>query len=528
MRRYIVTMRIISLTLILLCLLTACTSPTAIPTPIPSPTTTPPPLTGEWIGTAAKPDGSIASVIVNFDEDIPELNIEPMTRRWKLELKQEGGQLRFLAEGRTRDPFERIEFSGRAENGLISGEITWDGHTSQTHFIQLAAVTDEILASYEGVYRFDSGRTLSIIVSPEFSSSGLEYFGKSLMMTDFENGNLRSLYAVDDSTFLVGVLRVVGAPFDGRIEFMKDGQGNIEGLMWWQTPNDILSSPVPSEFAARVPFVMDDGVSYFSADGTKLVGRLTMPSSAGPHAAFVMPHGSEAGTRDNFGAKLTAHYFLSRGIATLNYDKRGVGDSEGIYHESADSTNLKNLAADANAGVEYLLTRSEIDAQRIGLIGGSQAGWLIPIAASESEHVSFFVILSGPVASTLQEDIFSAYTDDGESSTSYDDAEITRKLRSLGFGGFNPIPYLAELTQPGLWLWGSVDKSVPVTFSRENLQVLIDGGKNNFEYQVLAGGDHGLSITPNGLFSEMPYSPGLALYGPLTEWLEKNNISAKE
>ena len=528
MRRYIGTMRILSLTFVLLCFLTACTSPTAIPTPIPSPTATPQPLTGEWIGTAAKPDGSTASVIVNFDAASPELTIEPLTRKWKLDLKQEGGRISLSTEGRTLDPFKKIEFNGTAENGSITGNITWDGHASQTHFIQLVSVTEEILAEYEGVYRFDSGRALSIIVSPEFSSSGLEYFGRSLMMTDFENGDLRSLYALDDSTFVVGVQRVVGAPFDGRIQFMKDKQGNIEGLMWWETPNDILSSPVPSEYAARVPLVIDDGVSYLSADGTKLVGRLTMPVLAGPHAAFVMPHGSEAGTRDNFGAKVTAHYFLSRGIATLNYDKRGVGDSEGIYHESADAANLRNLAADANAGVEYLLTRPEIDAQRIGLIGGSQAGWLIPIAVAESEHVSFFVIISGPVASTLQENIFSNYTNDGESSENYDDEEITRKLRSLGFGGFNPIPYLAELTQPGLWLWGGVDKSVPVTFSRENLQVLIDGGKDNFEYQVFPSSDHGLNVTPNGLFSEMPYSPGLALYGPLTEWLAKNNISAKE
>ena len=164
-----------------------------------------------------------------------------------LALKQEGGRISLSTEGRTLDPFKKIEFSGTTENGSITGNITWDGHASQTHFIQLVSVTEEILAEYEGVYRFDSGRALSIIVSPEFSSSGLEYFGRPLMMTVFENGDLRSLYALDDSTFVVGVQRVVGAPFDGRIQFMKDEQGNIEGLMWWETPNDILASPVPSE-----------------------------------------------------------------------------------------------------------------------------------------------------------------------------------------------------------------------------------------------------------------------------------------
>jgi hypothetical protein len=83
------------------------------------------------------------------------------------------------------------------------------------------------------LYRFESGRALSIIVSPKYSSGGLRFFSQTLMLTDFDSGALRGLYPFDDYTFAVGSLRVVGAPFAGRIQFITDAQGNATGLMWW-------------------------------------------------------------------------------------------------------------------------------------------------------------------------------------------------------------------------------------------------------------------------------------------------------
>jgi pimeloyl-ACP methyl ester carboxylesterase len=124
--------------------------------------------------------------------------------------------------------------------------------------------------------------------------------------------------------------------------------------------------------------------------------------------------------------------------------------------------------------------------------------------------------------------MFSSYTNDGDSSRNFDDASITQQLRKLNPSGFDPLPIIAELAQPGLWLWGSVDKSVPVTFSAENLQALIDSGKMNFAYQVLPNGDHGLNASSQGLFTEIPYSPGVLYYAALDEWLQANMSSMKK
>ena len=257
------------------------------------------------------------------------------------------------------------------------------------------------------------------------------------------------------------------------------------------------------------------------------MGRISLPTSNTPLPAFMALHGSEQGTRDNFGSKVMAHYMISRGFAILNYDKRGVGDSEGVYQEAASTSNLQKHAEDSIAGVGYLASRPEVDAKRIGLIGGSQAGWVIPLAASQSDAITHMVILSGPVESTRQEDVFSSYTNDGDTATNYDDAKITQQLRDLKPGGFDPIPIIAELKQPGLWLWGSVDKSVPVTFSAENLQALIDSGKNNFSYEIFPNGDHNLNESRQGLFNEIPYSPRVLFYSVLTQWLENNMLKGK-
>jgi alpha/beta superfamily hydrolase len=515
------------LALLLVFSLTACSAlvPSATPTAPIVPTSTPRPLRGEWLGSVFKPGAERESLWINFDTGT--LRIEPRTDTWAVKSSWQGDVSSFSAVGEPGDPFAQIDFSGTFIGGYLSGELTWDGQNSLVTFLPIASIDSSGLERFEGVYRLEPDRVFSIVVSPSFSANGLQFFGPSLMMTDFKSGALRALYPVNDSTFLIGSLRVVGAPFSGRIQFETNDQGDVQGLRWWQTPHDLFTSPVPGFYAPRISFTTAD-IPFTSADGTSLMGRLSLPESTSPVAAFMMLHGSERGTRDNFSNKLMAHYLISHGFAILNYDKRGVGDSEGIYQESASAANLQLHAEDAIAGVEYLAARPEIDAKRIGLIGFSQAGWIIPLAASQSETISHFVSLSGPVASTAHESMFSSYTNDGESLENFDDTEITEQLHKLNPGGFDPLPIIAELDQPGLWLWGSVDKSVPVTFSAENLQALIDSGKLNFAYQVLPNGDHGLNASSQGLFTEIPYSPGVLYYAALDEWLQGNMSSVKK
>jgi dienelactone hydrolase len=78
-------------------------------------------------------------------------------------------------------------------------------------------------------------------------------------------------------------------------------------------------------------------------------------------------------------------------MAVLGYYKRGVGGSTGDWNTST----YEDLASDAVVAVEYLKTRRDIDATQIGLLGISQAGWIMPLAAVRSKDVAFLISISG-------------------------------------------------------------------------------------------------------------------------------------
>ncbi len=519
-------MRTFTKTLLLLCLLTACAAPPYPPASTPTPDFYPPPLlTGEWIASVTADDGSPQSILMDFD--VLTLNIEPRTQNWPLTVTQSEKGINASATGSASDPFKQIKFTGSFVDQVLSGELNWDDKVSSVTFTPLVEVDDLILENYVGVYEFESGRALSILHNPSFESAGLSFFHKGLSITDLENGDSRGLYSIDEFTFGVGALRVVGAPLSGRVQFIVDDQEQAMGLMWWDTFDGITPSANSGQYATRINYSTEE-VTFTSADGAVMAGLLTSPETPEPHAAFMMLHGSEPGVKDGFGQQILAHYMISRGIALLTYDKRGVGESQGVYRESANEANINLIASDAVAGTDYLSTRAEIDPAKIGLIGGSQAGWVIPMAVTDSENVDFFVIQSGPVLSFAHEDRYSSVTNDGDSSTTYDAEELDQTLREMKAGGIDPIPVLANITQPGLWLWGNVDKSVPAKVSAENLQALIDSGSDNFSYTILANGDHNLNESEHGYFAEIPYSPRVLYFSMLTEWLEQNGLTSKE
>jgi pimeloyl-ACP methyl ester carboxylesterase len=78
-------------------------------------------------------------------------------------------------------------------------------------------------------------------------------------------------------------------------------------------------------------------------------------------------------------------------MAVLGYDKRGVGGSAGDWNTAS----FDDLAADAVAAFEYLKTRSDIDPAQIGLLGVSQAGWIMPLAAVRAKGLAFLISISG-------------------------------------------------------------------------------------------------------------------------------------
>jgi dienelactone hydrolase len=232
-------------------------------------------------------------------------------------------------------------------------------------------------------------------------------------------------------------------------------------------------------------------VDTFPSGDIRLAYRLDLPAGAGPFPAIVMGHGSGQATRHQLGA--IAQGFINAGFAVLRYDKRGVGDSGGVYEVAGNVANSERvfpiLAGDMIAGVEFLKTRREIDPARIGLFGVSQAGWIIPLAASRSSDVKFMVIVVGPTVSVGVENYYSSLV---EVSPSFPiDEAYARSRVYTGPHGFDPRPTLESLSTPGLWLLGGVDRSIPTPLTVEVLQALQDSG-HPYRWIVYAGADHNL------------------------------------
>src|SRR5205085_9610056 len=98
-----------------------------------------------------------------------------------------------------------------------------------------------------------------------------------------------------------------------------------------------------------------------------------------------------------------ARFLIRHGIAVLGYDKRGVGSSTGDWRTAT----FEDLAGDVVAAFQYLKTRRDVDAAQIGLLGVSQAGWIMPIAAVRAHGIAFLISVSGaavePAETSLDE-----------------------------------------------------------------------------------------------------------------------------
>jgi pimeloyl-ACP methyl ester carboxylesterase len=144
-----------------------------------------------------------------------------------------------------------------------------------------------------------------------------------------------------------------------------------------------------------IPMTAND--TRFTSVGTELAGRLIEPSSkvVGGRPLVVMVHGSERAPALN---SPYAYALAAQGMAVFVYDKRGTGGSEGEYTQ-----NFELLATDAAAALAHAKTLAQGRFSRAGYFGGSQGGWVAPLAATRSV-ADFVAIGFGLVATPIEED----------------------------------------------------------------------------------------------------------------------------
>lgn len=228
----------------------------------------------------------------------------------------------------------------------------------------------------------------------------------------------------------------------------------------------------------------------FKSEGVTLAGSILTPKNI--FAAVVIVHGSDPVKREMEFAKRLA----KEGIAVLTYDKRGVGESGGVYvgpsvgTNNIDTTNLNLLSHDASSAVNTFRTYLKAKKTPIGLVGFSQAGWIIPITANQNPQIEFMVLFSCPTITTLEQLRFQFYTNGNnnfwENHTEADAREhIKNDSDRYQFAATDPKISLNTLSIPGLWIFGERDIQIPVKLCIEQLNTLKAQGKP-FEYTLFS------------------------------------------
>jgi 2,6-dihydroxypseudooxynicotine hydrolase len=122
-------------------------------------------------------------------------------------------------------------------------------------------------------------------------------------------------------------------------------------------------------------------------EGGRLYGNLRRSRGAGRPPVVVMCMGLDSAKEE---MDSNESVFLARGMATLTFDGPGQGEGEYEFAIRGD------YEAAVKAVVDFLETRSDVDAGRIGLWGVSLGGYYAPRAAAYEKRVKACIALSGP------------------------------------------------------------------------------------------------------------------------------------
>lgn len=383
------------------------------------------------------------------------------------------------------------------------------------------------------------------------------------------------LYRLADGT-LIDVAPIDGPGgrwrlIDGRTARLRqDASGAWTGTEGWtDRPASIAASFGDCTTADRMTFdgrearrveLPTTAVSFTGGEGAQLAGRLILPPGDGPVPIMIEVHGSESS------AALDYNWFQrlapASGVGVFVYDKRGTGGSQGTYTQNFDL-----LATDAAAAVEAARRTAGARAGRVGLHGGSQGGWVSPLAATKTP-VDFVTIGFGMAEGVLAEEhgeIRDSLTDKGwgpevlaEAEKIYavtaafmssngavgfadldavrarygsepwfkdiggdftpillksSNEEVTAILAQIQWGimwDYDPLPTLRGLDVPMLWILAANDTEAPMEGTRPRLAALAAEGRPVTVVQY-PDADHGIvqfETGPDGTRIQTRYSDG--------------------
>jgi dipeptidyl aminopeptidase/acylaminoacyl peptidase len=291
----------------------------------------------------------------------------------------------------------------------------------------------------------------------------------------------------------------------------------------------------PSYFAppSGAPYLAED-IRIATEAGHVLAGTLTLPTDVAlPLPAVVLISGSHAQNRDHVATnrrpinryrpfRQIADALSRRGVAVLRMDDRGVGCSgDGPLEQVAGP----ERADDTRAGLDFLRSRSDLDPQRLGLLGLSEGANIAVLIAAGDPSIKAIVTLAATARPgwdvyvsqqrhLVQNDIFTDQEREQLAAGADNEtvlAERTRRFRRevaqgkwgpwwQHFLAFDPSVLARDVSCPALILHGDRDTNVPVEHASLLAEAMRSGGNEEVMVEILTGHNHLLLEDPDGFF----------------------------
>lgn len=466
---------------------------------------------GTWVGGIGSLDDetlSWYSVQVEMERDGDELAGRLKTddgRRYSARAYESDGKLKLSVERKKRRVFDCV-----IHDGAIIGTIDDSVVPNKLILRQIAPQSSERLNQLTHVYESDDGHRI-----------GFWPRGYGLGMTDFTSGVVRVLYPNGDDHFIAGPAIAIPAPVETEFQFHRDDDGAVSKVT--------IRPAGKASFDARPrPGPQTEEFVYESFDGTEIAGSLYRPAGTGPFPAIVWVHGS--GPARRFSAGSWPLYFADLGFAVLAVDKRGIGRSGGKYplpNGGRDNfPHMRRRSKDVASAVQSLRKRDDILKDRVGLVGASQAGWVIPMTTEHSE-LAFAVILYGGATPLSVESKYSSMASEDSSGAQLKSVDaLIEELRSYEPSDIGIDKELSRIQFPALWVYGHRDRSNPSQICEDLIRGIAAEHDRDFTIMTFPNGNHGMLECRFGGSAESPTLSRLVpdLHAKIEHWLREKKL----
>ena len=278
-----------------------------------------------------------------------------------------------------------------------------------------------------------------------------------------------------------------------------------------------------------------------------LTGTLTVPRKEGLHPAVLLIGGNQGRERSSNGLfTYIADNLGKKGFMVLRFDKRGIGASGGDSKSVTDADEYE----DATCALDYILTRKELDPQKVAVIGHGKGAFFAARLASDRKNVRSLILMAPLISSGGETDLSFDSLKEMAKKLGWDEQYLKLAIKSrmetidrvkktnnkwvslLRTRCFlaklreeleeNPTDIIRKVDVPVLILQGKEDELIPAKASETIDKALEESGNKNHKLIYYGHLGHFFGKLNNDGVNKMRHEVDKEVLDAIDKWLDGN------